>query len=545
MLLLACTSAPIKIVESLPVEKEDSSALVGDSLESIPKGTGPESCSELYDPLILQEFSIEILPNDWSDLLEDYSRGQKNYHPATLTWGGEDHAAPYDVQIRLKGNPDFSWLTEKLQFVVSFNETDPEARFQGVRKLALDASWYEPTHLKDRLAWSIMQRVEALPAACASSARLTINGEYYGLYTSIEYFDHEYLERAFGKEAATGGLYKYGTELVANEDTANNAKISAFWRASTAEVLAETGNIEQWLLAWAAESVLGDDDGYWCCAHNFYLYDHPTQGILFLPWDMDDSFELVPTTTDPITGYPGGQEMGLFQQEAFITVLEKPEYQAGYLEAVKQLTEAMNPALTIPELEEWDALIKNSAEEDPSRSYSLEEREQALARLKSWLVARYAALQSWSACAEGSVEDKDGDGYPVCQDADDGNIEVSPAQLEVCDGLDNDSDGWMDDVVGCDCLRHGIDGREFLFCVAGRSWAEAEANCSENGGTLGSVSTTNDYYLTYFYTWPHRDPWWLADSNGESGGCKTWDPREFNFGAAACEEKLSSICYLP
>ena len=41
--------------------------------------------------------------------------------------------------------------------------------------------------------------------------------------------------------------------------------------------------------------------------------------------------------------------------------------------------------------------------------------------------------------------DADGDGYPSCRDCDDANPAVHPGAPEICDGLDNDCNGAVDD----------------------------------------------------------------------------------------------------
>ncbi len=77
--------------------------------------------------------------------------------------------------VRLRGNPGFSWLGPKMQFVISFNEDDPDGRFMGLRKISLDASWYEPTLLRDRLAYTWLRSI-GVPASCTNNAQLLING---------------------------------------------------------------------------------------------------------------------------------------------------------------------------------------------------------------------------------------------------------------------------------------------------------------------------------------------------------------------------------
>jgi len=557
--------------ENGPPNQTDSGGDDGDGPEQVGSSTGDEvrrrSCTGLYDPDALLQFELDIPDDSWDGLESDFRNGWKNYHPATFTWEEETR----EVQVRLKGNPGFSWLSDKFQFVISFNEDDADARFHGVRKIALDAPWYEPTLLRDRLAWSILRELDEVPAACANSARLDINGTYYGLYTNIEYYDREWVEETFGDDHAQGVLWKYGTEAKTNESDADPAKVRAFFDASDVDDLEALGEPSQWLAVWAAEAALGDDDGYWCCAHNFYIYEHPTRDLLFVPWDLDDLFDVTPYDLHPIDGYPNSQ--GLFEQEPFLDLVADEAYAAVYREALAAAADALDPEVLVDRVETWAAQIGPSLAEDPHTSIGVEEHEQAIVRLQDYLVARHAYLDSWLACDGGSTADADGDDATVCEDPDDGDATIHPAAIETCNGRDDDADGLIDEAEGCeDCARHDFDDSHFLFCRTPRTWEDAQANCEDQGGTLTVPWSTADIYMTYWYTWPVFEGWWMGATDvasegawvspegddvevydywasgepdgGASENCGAWDPEAFGWADLDCAESHPSICRL-
>ena len=219
---------------------------------------------------------------------------------------------------------------------------------------------------------------------------------------------------------------------------------------------------------------------------------------------------------------------------------------------LRALIEAMNAALdpdtTVAEIDGWDAQILDALEADPNRSIGWEEHVAATERMRLWVRARHAFLNSWVACQRGGTDDGDGDGAPVCNDPDDNDAAVHPGATEACNGVDDDADGWIDDLSvdgesACDdCVRHDLDDRHFAFCRWPRTNADAEANCQTRGGTLTGPQTTGEYYAYFFYTWPVREAWWTATGTTR---CTTWDESAFSAGTAACAESHPSVCALP
>ncbi len=516
----------------------------------------PDGCSDIYDPNILQNFSIDISDAEWAGVQADYASGAKNYHPVMVHYqAGTADEEVVAAMLRLKGNPSFSWYDPKMQFVLAFNESNPKARFHGQRKISLDAPWYDPSFLRDREAWAVMRRFSdteggdaiALPFACANSATFTVNGTFYGAYTNIEFLDHEWLERNFGKPDATGTLWKYGTNPVANADASDGSAIAAMNATTDIATLATLGDLDEWVNEFAAEAVVGDDDGYWCCNHNFYLYEHPSRGILFVPWDFDDDFDVQGYDTNPISGYT--EPWGLFQQPLYVALTHDPVYGPKFVDAVEKMNAAMDPSLAQADIDRWSAQDADSVQSDPSRSMGWQEHVDEVARMRAWVAAHHAYLQSWVACQRGETTDADGDGSPVCTDPNDADPTVYPGAPEICNGVDDNADGWIDDPASTpadpacdDCVRHDFVDHHFLFCRNPRSNADAEANCEAHGGVLTTFQTTGEDVLYYFYTWPITEPWWTGVG---TGSCPAWDESIASSSSADCGTLHPSICSAP
>ena len=144
--------------DSTPVED-----IAGDPQEE----SWPQACAEIYNPEQLPTFELDFSASAWAGLQSDCSSGEHPYRPVSFTHNGET----IEAMARLKGN--WSWTCEKLQFVISFNEEDTGGRFQGLRKIVLDAPWYDHTLLHERLAFP-MFAARGLPYSCANNARLMI-----------------------------------------------------------------------------------------------------------------------------------------------------------------------------------------------------------------------------------------------------------------------------------------------------------------------------------------------------------------------------------
>jgi len=354
----------------------------------------PRPCPEIYDPETLPEFSIEIGGAEWASLTYEYAHGGygplntelKPYHPLdSFVYEGEVIS---DAEIRLKGWPGSFVDWGKMQFVIRFNGVDSSGRFQGLRHLALDSPYYEPSLLRERLSLTYFHEDLGLPGSCVNNARLMVNGEFYGLYTNVEYPDEELLERLFGNDGPDAGfLYKYvpdiGWKLKEGGEEFDLAAIEEFYTLYEAEPIAEVVDVESLLRFAAAEATLPDEDNYFVGSINFLWYQHPERGWMPLPWDHDWSFftwDLDPRDP-PFT----------WLNEHLWVLVHSPWF-AEYEMFLQESVAAYDPSVFVTRLHLWAAQVRASVQEDPYLSDS--EFEAEVTRLEAFFWARQEHLDA-------------------------------------------------------------------------------------------------------------------------------------------------------
>jgi hypothetical protein len=419
-------------------------------------------CSDLFAPT-LQKFSIDISASDWSAIqaeflsagmltLDTFVNYQPHYYPVVLHFGGD---ASNNAYMRLKG--DSSWrdavtydgANGKMQFVVTFDQLDSTASFHGVGKIAFDMPRADFSFLHDRIGNTWM-RSAGIAALCATSARLDVNGSYYGLYVVEEKMGHRIISEFFPGNG-DGDLFKGGRLAETNQSNPDWDHLSTFWHATTPAALAAVVDLPTSFLTWAGEMLLNDGDGYWGGDHNFYLYDQGSKGYVFLPSDLDSILDFLPNFQgDPVWWWSARRGVQFIGPQ-YIIVMSDATMRSQYATAVATQLGHFDVAKIQSWIDQWSAQIRDSVGSDPHRpsSTTLAMFDAAVAAARAGVKTRADLATRWLACEQsGSGEDKDGDGYISCKDCDDGNASTHPGAAEICGNMiDDNCDGNYDE--GC------------------------------------------------------------------------------------------------
>lgn len=226
-----------------------------------------------------------------------------------------------NVGFRLKGNSTLSstWKSGiyKLPFRLKFDEFEddhPEIKDQrlyGFKDVSFSAAVKDNSLIREKVTADIF-RMAGIPAARTAFYKVYIDfGEglkYCGIYAAVEVIDDTMVKDQFGED--NGNIYKPESNFASfskdnfekknNEDAAdwsdvqntvsaltatNRTSDAAAWRTNLEKYM----NMDHYVKWLAVNTTLVNWDTYGAMAHNYYLYNHSTQKLVWIPWDNNEA----------------------------------------------------------------------------------------------------------------------------------------------------------------------------------------------------------------------------------------------------------------
>ena len=169
------------------------------------KGIAQEYETALFDTSSILSVNIQMDEEDWNDMLENATA--ETYYQCNVEVNGTMF---YQVGIRPKGNTSLSAIanddtTDRYSFKLEFDHyVDGQTCF-GLDKLILNNNYADATNMKEALIYDMYQYLGA-DASLYNYAKISVNGEYWGVYLALEGVEDSFQLRNYGTES--GELYK-------------------------------------------------------------------------------------------------------------------------------------------------------------------------------------------------------------------------------------------------------------------------------------------------------------------------------------------------
>ena len=392
------------------------------------------------------------------------------------------------VGVRLKGSYSFQGLNRKAAFKVKFNWDHPGRRFLGLEGLTFNNMIQDRANIHEWLSYRILTAI-GVPSPRSGYVWLTVNGADYGLYANVETVDDSFLERHFADPS--GNLYEevsfcdlypedvwdFEQDEGANTDRTDLLALTEVANQPDTEIF-DSGllDTDAFLAMVFGELLIGHWDGYYK-AHNYRLYHEPTlDRWTFLPWGTDQTFE---------------RRLALFAGNGMLTqkCFAHDSCRARYLEVASASLAVLDSMDLAGDIDHITELIGPYLDADPRKPWILEKYLREHEQVRAHVREQAERLRPRLSCMENGVEvDGDGDGFGACLlDCDDSSSEAHPGGVEVCDGLDNDCNGNIDDDGSCACPEYDVDGVLFRLCAQPMTWIDARNHCRAQGLDLAWI----------------------------------------------------------
>ena len=371
-------------------------------------GVRMEYESRLFDTDGVIEINIKMDESEWNKMLANAT--SEEYYVCDVTVNG---TTIRNVAIRPKGNTSLSAIamdpdSNRFSMKLEFDHYVKGQTCFGLDKLILNNNYADATNMKEAVIYD-MYRYLGADASLYNYAKVSVNGEYWGVYLALEAVEQSFMLRNYGTQ--DGELYKPdtlemgsgssgkggGADLNYTDDELDSyqsiwsSEITGTKRADHIRVVTALRNISQGtdletyldvdnVLRYMAVHVfaVNDDSLSGNMTHNYYIYEYDGQ-LNILPWDYNLAF--------------GGMSMGradgtemvndaidtpFSATEFFDALLENEEYLAKYHEYLKQLVdEYVNGGRFDEVYNRIRSQIDELVETDPTAFFTYEEYEKA------------------------------------------------------------------------------------------------------------------------------------------------------------------------
>ena len=270
---------------------------------------------------------------------------------------------------------------------IRFNQYVQRQHLSGVRRVTLNNNLQDPSNVFQCLAYRFFAGAGVATPECGF-ARLTVNGEDLGAYTTLETYDRDFLARHF--PSADGKLYEgqlsdfrsnwvetFENKLQKSFDDRHELyELARALRADDEDLLELVEpliDMDAYISFWAAETLMGHWDGYNGNTNNFFVYWEPTtKKFYFIPWGTDGVFGV-----NPFLPRPGPASVNAVAMLPF-RLYGLPEIRTRYFARLRELLDTVwDEEAIIAEIDRYATVLSPYAAEtglEAARRYVRERR---------------------------------------------------------------------------------------------------------------------------------------------------------------------------
>lgn len=172
------------------------------------------------DEVISVDISMD--EDEWNKMLQNAT--SEEYYVCDVVINGK---TVKNVAIRPKGNTSLSAIamdrdTNRFSFKLEFDHYVKGQTIYGLDKLILNNNYADATNMKEAVIYDMYQYLGA-DASLYNYAKVSVNGEYWGVYLALEAVEESFMLRNYGTQ--DGDLYKPDSmEMGGGSDSSSDSK---------------------------------------------------------------------------------------------------------------------------------------------------------------------------------------------------------------------------------------------------------------------------------------------------------------------------------
>jgi hypothetical protein len=321
-----------------------------------PAQASSQTWPAIFDPLQVLTLELSLEETHWNTIRHDTTNEIE-----VPAWFGSEGELPIYVSVRRKSSRALPSESDpqKVGLKIDFDEFVDDQEWHGLEKLSLENGG-DAEPVSEGLAWNLHEQASGdgfygagYHPGLAAWVRLFVNGEYVGVYTSVEQRDDKLLENR--------GLFVDGATWLYEIDDINSwaleegdphsptfealcyspfrpAKASGTCRTpSPAALAAELPgyiDMQAMLTQGAVDALTANQDALFSHGKNYFFADFVDGLRRYYPWDMDAVF-----TGQDVSIYGKRSGKRLVQTPFQSIILGNPTFRTQYRNIILGLTD--------------------------------------------------------------------------------------------------------------------------------------------------------------------------------------------------------------
>ncbi len=400
---MACTPASLEVTGQERVEIQVPSPDTGSPVEEI--GEAPDQGAPgdwIFSLEQVHELSLTLAPGGMAALRAD----PRSFVLADLQI---DDRQVKGIGVRVKGRlGSLRTIDQKAALKLDFNALGGTDRLDGLGALNLNNMVQDCSWVHERIGYGIY-RAMGIPAPRVGYARVTVDGQLFGIYTIVEEYDKTFLKGWY--EDNSGNLYDgdyklwpdgnytlldfdssvqqwfaldSGTDVGLADIAAVTAALDGARANQVEEEVGPLLDLDHFARMWAVDAWIGHYDSYSYNINNYRFYFDPSDGKADLfPWDPDWAFyEATPVES------PSGRLARACKGDS--------RCHDRFLEALTATTDEVKRSNFQEQARTAAALIQPYIAEDPRRETDAASIASCQTQLNTWLRLRGDRLEDMS-----------------------------------------------------------------------------------------------------------------------------------------------------